>query len=545
VSYTRGYDPQTGEWNDSLLGEFLWSSVNVSEAVPDVMTPATWSLWQILHHDANPIRVPGDYAFCGNICGRPYLNLSLVVSLYHALGKDMREELHGDLIASAPADLDVPVIRFSPLAVIWKVLPGMLKAQRYAGGDGQHIPRFVAGTPDWCRDVQAKVRGAGDRTELLTVWRATIRPYFLQACRLLRSVTMSFSDPATSLHLELNRLVGEADANALLSNLSGPSLHLESLGPVLGLAQVADGTMKRDEYMRRYGHRGPHEMELFAPGADEDPDWLEKRLAELGQPATSVASLLENQRAERGSAWQRFEISHPREVAGVQRRLEVVASAARTREAVRSEVTRLTRLVRRYVLRCGEVTGLGDSVFFLSLDEIAAVLSGDTASTTLIPARRTAYDRYASLPPYPGVIVGSFDPFRWASDPHRRTDYYDARSGSAHANLSTIKGFAGAAGRVEGVVRRLDRPEDGTALQQGEVLVTVTTNVGWTLLFPRLAAVVTDVGAPLSHAAIVARELGIPAVVGCGDATARLKTGDRVRVDGSRGVVELLGDEHR
>jgi pyruvate,water dikinase len=297
--------------------------------------------------------------------------------------------------------------------------------------------------------------------------------------------------------------------------------------------------------MKRYGHRGPHEMELFAPGADEDPDWLEKRLAELGQPSTGVESLLENQRGEWASAWQRFEIRHPQAVAGVQRRLEAVAAAARTREAVRSEVTRLTRLVRRYILRCGELTGLGDGVFFLSLDEIAAVLSRDTASAVLIPARRTAYDRYVSLPPYPAIIVGCFDPFRWASDPHRRADYYDSRSERAHANLATIKGFAGAAGCVEGVVRRIDRPEDGTALQQGEVLVTVTTNVGWTPLFPRLAAVVTDVGAPLSHAAIVARELGIPAVVGCGDATARLKTGDRVRVDGSRGLVELLGDEHR
>ena len=66
------------------------------------------------------------------------------------------------------------------------------------------------------------------------------------------------------------------------------------------------------------------------------------------------------------------------------------------------------------------------------------------------------------------------------------------------------------------------------------------TNVGWTPLFPRAAAVVTDVGAPLSHAAIVARELGIPAVVGCGDATMRLKTGDRVRVDSTAGTVELL-----
>jgi len=62
----------------------------------------------------------------------------------------------------------------------------------------------------------------------------------------------------------------------------------------------------------------------------------------------------------------------------------------------------------------------------------------------------------------------------------------------------------------------------------------------WTPLFAMAAAVVTDVGAPLSHAAIVARELGIPAVVGCGDATMRLHTGDRVLVDGGQGVVEIL-----
>jgi len=64
--------------------------------------------------------------------------------------------------------------------------------------------------------------------------------------------------------------------------------------------------------------------------------------------------------------------------------------------------------------------------------------------------------------------------------------------------------------------------------------------VGWTPLFPRAAAIVTGVGAPLSHAAIVARELGIPAVVGCNDATMRLRTGDRVRVNGGQGAVETL-----
>ena len=110
----------------------------------------------------------------------------------------------------------------------------------------------------------------------------------------------------------------------------------------------------------------------------------------------------------------------------------------------------------------------------------------------------------------------------------------------ADTGSETLTGFAGAAGRVEGLVRCLDSADEGDQLQPGEVLVTTTTNVGWTPLFLRAAAIVTDVGAPLSHAAIVARELGIPAVVGCGNATARLHTGDRVLVDGAHGTVEIL-----
>jgi len=93
------------------------------------------------------------------------------------------------------------------------------------------------------------------------------------------------------------------------------------------------------------------------------------------------------------------------------------------------------------------------------------------------------------------------------------------------------------------MVRCLSSAEDGDQLREGEILVTVLTDIAWTPLFLRAAAVVTDVGAPLSHAAIVARELGIPAVVGCGDATMRLRTGDRVRVDGGQGTVEILHGE--
>jgi phosphohistidine swiveling domain-containing protein len=95
---------------------------------------------------------------------------------------------------------------------------------------------------------------------------------------------------------------------------------------------------------------------------------------------------------------------------------------------------------------------------------------------------------------------------------------------------------------VHCAIEPFDSPDEGELLQPEEILVTVQTNIGWTVLFSRAAAIITDVGAPLSHTAIVARELGLPAVVGCGDATQRLKTGDRILVDGGQGLVRLLQD---
>ncbi|MFE2478763.1 PEP/pyruvate-binding domain-containing protein [Streptomyces sp. NPDC059389] len=103
----------------------------------------------------------------------------------------------------------------------------------------------------------------------------------------------------------------------------------------------------------------------------------------------------------------------------------------------------------------------------------------------------------------------------------------------------TVAGSPASAGVVEGVARVVATVEEGEVVRPGEILVTTVTNIGWTPLFTRLSAIVTDVGASLSHASIVARELGIPAVVGCGNATTRIRTGDRIRVDGGRGTVDV------
>jgi pyruvate,water dikinase len=202
-------------------------------------------------------------------------------------------------------------------------------------------------------------------------------------------------------------------------------------------------------------------------------------------------------------------------------------------------VIRYFWVLRAYALRAAELTGLGDDIFLLDKTEMVRVLHGETISPKLIKRRRMAYQAYSALPPYPALIRGRFNPYVWAADPHRRSDVFV--EGSAKEADVAVRGFPGSAGVVQARVRVINDAADGGALQPGEALVTTITNVGWTPLFPRAAAVITDVGAPLSHAAIVARELGIPAVVGCGNATMRLRTGDLVRVDGTAGTVEVLG----
>jgi pyruvate,water dikinase len=93
---------------------------------------------------------------------------------------------------------------------------------------------------------------------------------------------------------------------------------------------------------------------------------------------------------------------------------------------------------------------------------------------------------------------------------------------------------------IEARARVLTSAEHMGELEPGEVLVTHTTDVGWTPLFLVAAGVVTELGGPLSHAAVVAREFGVPTVVNVAGATVAIRTGDLLRIDGDRGVVERV-----
>jgi pyruvate,water dikinase len=114
----------------------------------------------------------------------------------------------------------------------------------------------------------------------------------------------------------------------------------------------------------------------------------------------------------------------------------------------------------------------------------------------------------------------------------------DKRGRAGKSNV--IKGVAASPGRASGLARVLHGPEDFDQMRPGDVLVAPITTPAWTPLFAMASAIVTDVGGPLSHGSIVAREYGIPAVLGTGVATRRIHSGQKVTVDGSSGKVELI-----
>jgi pyruvate,water dikinase len=549
ISTLVGYDPVKGLWNFTLKGDYLWSNVNVAEATPEVMTPSTWSFNQILFVETETVAKDDDCPIGGNICGKPYVNLSYLASSFGTIpGIDFKKSLgqYEDTMGRVPDIPRVPLYPYRLRSIIKKV-PANIKLELFGKKFIKNRYEYVSNNSGKCQQLKERINEATTREELLSFWNDKLYPYFVHSCWTLRFVMKSVAgpnSPTPKLRKKLLKLVGEENANTLLANLAGFEERLASLGPVLGLSRIIDGELSREEYMEKYGHRSPHETELFIPRPYEDPDWLDMQLDDYKRSNIDVKELLNKRHDGFNTTWVKFKEEHPKKVKKVQEEIKIVTQATIDREDVRSGYIRVWCVIREFLLRVGKITDLGEDVFFLTREEILEILRGDNSSKIYVPARRDTYEKYRAFPPYPAIIIGRFDPVEWVKDPNRRSDLFDSQGtapyGTNGEDIDVIKGSGGSMGRAEGHVRVLNSPEEGHKLQPGEILVATTTNIGWTLLFPRAAAIVTDVGAILSHAAIVARELGIPAVVGCGNATMRLKTGDKVHVDGGNGIVKIL-----
>jgi pyruvate,water dikinase len=168
----------------------------------------------------------------------------------------------------------------------------------------------------------------------------------------------------------------------------------------------------------------------------------------------------------------------------------------------------------------------------LRADELDAFLADPAAMADELRRREAAYEELSRLEP-PFVFEG--DPPPMATWPAR-----DARAVAVAGVGDVLQGIPGCPGTARGIARVITNSHDPGALEPGDVLVAEITDPSWTPLFVPSAAVVVNVGAPLSHALIVSRELGIPCVVSVTDATRRIPDGALVEVNGDLGTVTVL-----
>lgn len=233
-------------------------------------------------------------------------------------------------------------------------------------------------------------------------------------------------------------------------------------------------------------------------------------------------------------------VGSPRRLRKFRRLLAEAQHVVPVREEQLSLLSLPWPVMRRAVQRLGatlaaaRLLGSPDDIFYLKHSEVGSLLENPEPMNTIIATRRE--DRVQATKLAAPLWVGKVPPIV------RFLFTYSGKvMGAVRSDGAIVHGVPASPGRVTGRVRIVRDSTQFDEFQEGEILVAPLTAPAWTDLFGRAAAVVTDVGSALAHASIIAREYGIPAVVGCGDATARLKDGQLITVDGSTGNVELAG----
>ena len=181
-----------------------------------------------------------------------------------------------------------------------------------------------------------------------------------------------------------------------------------------------------------------------------------------------------------------------------------------------------------------------DDVMFLRYNELRMLIGDATAvDAAAIVAKRRA-ERTAAAKVHPRNWIGTATASQLAFPYLVNWGYPERFYQEQSADQRLVSGIAASPGVVEGIARVVMTVDEFDDVAEGDILVCQMTNPAWVVLFTKIAGLVTDTGGTTSHPAVLAREFGIPAVIGTSVATRRIATGDRIRVDGSAGLVEIL-----
>ncbi|MDX1414724.1 MAG: phosphoenolpyruvate synthase [Candidatus Promineifilaceae bacterium] len=440
-------------------------------------------------------------------------------------------------------------------ALWWQDLTGVVQdVNEIIAQNIRHARSELESVPAGKAKIQAMI--ALMSAQLLVVIRWV--PYFVAgeaAKRLMARVGRRWADPAAleamSLGLpgnvvtEMNLAVGDlADAARQSPRLAASlaTLGHDSEAWLAQARQIADSGpffQAWDRFMARYGSRGPAEIDLGALR------WYEEPLPLLQVIAGALPQEPGSHRAQHQKLVEARETAVAQLIAQadhgllgrlrqkvVRRLTYVVQYGGALREHHKFMMVQLMRIIKEQLRETAVLLTRrhnladADDIWFLSWPELLAIWDDrESKFAQKIPGRRVDFKRYQKLTP-PMVITSD------GETPIVQYQVADAPPGALIGNPVSP-------GVVEGLVHVIDDPQKET-LQPGEILVAPFTDPGWTPLFINAGGLIMEVGGNLTHGSVVAREYGIPAVVGVREATKRLRSGQTVRIDGNRGIIEIL-----
>ncbi|HLD68679.1 MAG TPA: phosphoenolpyruvate synthase [Pseudomonas sp.] len=316
---------------------------------------------------------------------------------------------------------------------------------------------------------------------------------------------------------------------------------------LLGRVQVQDRDFHGQclHYIEQYGDRTMGELKLESITLRQDPSFLFAILKNyLSRPDLTPETLAANearyrQDAERQAFASIAQRLGARALRRFRKHLGQLRAAIRNRENMRLARTRMFGLYRDLFLEIGQQLAMDEvlleprDIFYLSLDELYALNDGRAVQTelkSLVAARQAEFAGYEQqdLPHHFWTwgMVYRHNAYAYPHTPQVQTE-------------GDIRGIGCYPGIVEEKVRLIFSPQDELSLN-GQILCTVRTDPGWAPLFPTAGGILVERGSTLSHSAVVARELGIPAIVGIPGITALLRNGERLRMDGAAGTIERL-----
>ena len=306
-----------------------------------------------------------------------------------------------------------------------------------------------------------------------------------------------------------------------------------------------------EAYVDRYGRRAD-KWSILAPSWTEDPTPVVERLQDFvrrpGSDAPEVTTQAAAAARERAIADARERLRHyPAQIAG---QFEAMLAAAQSGLVISEDHNFWIDNMSIHHLRAvlveagrrlaadGAITVAND-VFMLTPDELQQALeSGAGELHATVEERLSAIAQQRSVTPPP--VLGAIPTAPPADDAFTRFALKFNGVPQAPENEREVRGSAGSSGVVRGTARVIRSISESGRVRPGDIIVAETTAPPWTPLFATAAAVVTDTGGVLSHCAVVAREYGIPAVVGTGIATAVIADGQTIEVDGDAGVVRIV-----